>query len=699
MAASAEQTLILQMTLSLFNATPGAVFLAEFEALRKASNNDIFLTAEKLAAHTVFKGLYPDSMSNLEFGKAFIERLVGSEAKDEDKAWAANWVSGQLDLGSSRANVMLKTAQALLNVKTDHEAWGKAHQAFNNKVKTSEYLSIETKQSSTNLSVLQNSLASTTSDASTVPTTPVKLLVANYQQAQDALSEYLKTADNDNDAKTSATSESLNAALTKALENLDKVVDGNYAGASEAVRKALLSDQEKVNTELDTLYKKGVEDALKATEAITGLKAAIEAREKAVEEHDAAKKAVVDTHLGLLTELSAYTKANNVAIDVNDNGTIAGLIVLNGANLVLNAGVTEATHPGIDKLLAASIAKEEADKQKTTTQSAESTAIEAVDNLDLSSEAKGALAVLGTKFSQTTPANASTPTGTEITAEATALNNAKNAANQVVTNYTAAAALATTADANTTNSGAVTDDLAAIKAAFNGATGITTEDQALVTATTSDEAALSTIQTIVNQKNVALINANTALNSFNDAKTSYDNAANTNPLYDALLKAQQKAKDAAANITQLDKLKAEMQTAQANVDKLKTLEDAVKNAKASFTNIGLSVPESIDGSATATDDRDIWLAAGKDGTISGMADKDTLYIGTELTLNNAKTAGANSADSLLEVWLTDKSGSTAVTMESSMTGGSADPQETYEITLTGVSIDSVKLVDGFISLV
>jgi hypothetical protein len=192
--------------------------------------------------------------------------------------------------------------------------------------------------------------------------------------------------------------------------------------------------------------------------------------------------------------------------------------------------------------------------------------------------------------------------------------------------------------------------------------------------------------------------ATTAQANFDSAKTSYDNAANTNPLIDALNKAQAQADTSAKAITDLATAIALQNAAQNNLDRLQTLNSALDKAAQSFTNIGLGVPQVVAGATAGTDVNDTWLSGMSDAVISDFSALDSLSFATAYALNKSTTAGGNSADSLLEMWLTEEGGNSLLTFESTMTGGSALPQSTFSITLTGVALADIQLVDGFITL-
>jgi hypothetical protein len=137
------------------------------------------------------------------------------------------------------------------------------------------------------------------------------------------------------------------------------------------------------------------------------------------------------------------------------------------------------------------------------------------------------------------------------------------------------------------------------------------------------------------------------------------------------------------------------------VDKLASLEADIDQSVTGFSNLQLVAPQKVDGTISGTQGNDIFLTSAVDGTINdfNQEGKDTLFLGLAFTHNPATVAGENSGSALLELWLTETSGNTLITMESSPLGANAAEAETFAITLTGVPLASVSLVDGFITSV
>jgi len=698
MTGTAQQNNILTLIVGMFDAAAGASLLASLETLLTASENNYQTLAASLSHSDIFKSIYPDSLDSSAFATQFIDNLIGSEAEDSAKAETVTWLSAQLDSGVSRSDVMLTMIIELYTIGVDHEVWGDASQALLNQSAAAAYFSIETAQNGSDLAALQAAIADTTSDLDSIPSLPLPLLLANYMAANTAKSDFLAVADGDSDATTSTTAADLDADLSAIFEKMDLVIDGDYANLSAVVQAAILSDQEAKNKELADYYATVVTTKTDEVDTVTGLTTALESRNTALLEDESAQQKVVSSNTTLLTALADYGTANNIAVTVGDDGSVAGLIELQADALVLASGISESSHSGIDALLAAAIAKEAADVVAEDSNTAALAAIEVVDNLDLDSTAAVALAVLGGQFTETTVAAIATPTSAEISAEVSALATTKSDAEAALAAYNAASLLAISADATNVSA---SDNLVAIIAAFNGASDVTSADQARVSATLTDATALAEIALIISEKNTASTAASSAQSNFATVKSSYDTAANVNPIVAALEDAQDKAAAATADITALAALVSEQTNAQAQVDQLALLEGNIASAIQAFSQLSLSAPLMVDGAISGTAENDVFVAGTLTGAISDFSTQgdDTLYLGTQYTFNAAAEAGANSGSALLELWLTEVSGSTLITLESTPLGANASTAEIFEITLTGVPPAEIDLGEGFITLV
>lgn len=172
MAITATQrTDIVKVVVGLFNAAPGAIYLNNFTAY---AGNTAGLTND-LIADPAFTSIYPSFLTSLEFGTKFIDALVGNAAAAADKQWAAEWIAGQLDAGSSRAEVVTLAVTELQGAAGSAK-WGAAATQFANKVAVAEYYSVNMLGSATDVGLLQGVVGSVT--ATTDVSTPAALEAA-----------------------------------------------------------------------------------------------------------------------------------------------------------------------------------------------------------------------------------------------------------------------------------------------------------------------------------------------------------------------------------------------------------------------------------------------------------------------------------------------------------------------------------------
>jgi|GEM_PF-469681 len=176
MAATANQTIILNLVVGMFDAAPGATYLAEFEATL-ASAGSINDLAAALGATATFEGLYPASATNTAFATSFIDNLVGTEADAAAKAWAVSWIEALLNAGASRTDVIVTAVTELAALDASDATWGNAQKALANQVDAAEIYSIEQGNSAADLATLQAVTANVTSDPATVPATATQTII------------------------------------------------------------------------------------------------------------------------------------------------------------------------------------------------------------------------------------------------------------------------------------------------------------------------------------------------------------------------------------------------------------------------------------------------------------------------------------------------------------------------------------------
>jgi len=131
-----QQTKILQLTQAMFNAAPGATFLAQFENSVTAGNS-VFNLAQTLSGAAAFFGKsYDANLASTQFADAFINDLVGSRASATDKAWATTYIVDKMAAGATQASIISELTQALSSVSPGNANWGAAATAYNIDVAT-----------------------------------------------------------------------------------------------------------------------------------------------------------------------------------------------------------------------------------------------------------------------------------------------------------------------------------------------------------------------------------------------------------------------------------------------------------------------------------------------------------------------------------------------------------------------------------
>ncbi|MBZ2209307.1 DUF4214 domain-containing protein [Massilia soli] len=485
--------------------------------------------------------------------------------------------------------------------------------------------------------------------------------LSDLAAAEDAVDAFFAAADGDDDEDTSTTKDALEAAVLAAEVELDAVVDGAYVGNTPGVKAALLADQV---AEFDTALvtaQAAVATANANVAKVPGLATAVTNLAAAKGVYTAATKTTLAASSTLAGEVAKYNTAQTLDVTVAANGTVTrtnadlsltDVIIVNAQGvLVFNpaASLTDAQKTALTPLLAATTAKEAADKAETAALASQTAAQKTVDRTDYVTSA--------------IPAD-------DASAELVAVGNAMTIV------QIAAGAKPTAAQINTEIAA-----LAAVKAAADAAVTAAGPD------VTADQTAAAT----------AAANAVTA---FNDAVAAFDAADTTNPLVAALNTATADVKTANDNITALADLIADLQEAQALVAELEGLEDAVTAAEKAFTDNDFATPIAVAGVVGATADSDIYMASDVNSTIVnfGLVGDDKLFIGTDYTLNTSTKVSVGGNNSVLEVFLIQVGADTVVTLENVAFGSNSAAEAETTITLTGVNVADVTFANGIITV-
>jgi len=145
----------------MFNAAPGATYLAELSAAYEGNGRSLLTLANSLSNTTAYLGLNPGSQSVSAFATAFLTPL-GLQASAE----AINFVSTRFNAGMNKGQIVYEAAVALNDSSAPVFADAKA--ILNNKTSVAETYSVTQGNASTSISSLQQAVASVTQDPATV---------------------------------------------------------------------------------------------------------------------------------------------------------------------------------------------------------------------------------------------------------------------------------------------------------------------------------------------------------------------------------------------------------------------------------------------------------------------------------------------------------------------------------------------------
>jgi len=263
--------------------------------------------------------------------------------------------------------------------------------------------------------------------------------------AQKAEAAFLVTADGDNNATTSATEATLDAkvgttstAVGATLET--QALKDAYTAGSATVKAALVADQQTKYTAAVTSAQNDVVAANANINKVAGLQGATAALTAATAAQTAATATQKSATADLAAKLAFYNSTKGgTAATVAADGTVAGVIKLDGTKLVLETGVTEAKTPGVTALLNSSIALEAADVAVNNTTTVVGLAQKSVDFLDTNQAEVDSLTALATKMTSFTFAAGVTPTEAQI-AEQQAIFDAAGTSTTAATEFRAAVA-------------------------------------------------------------------------------------------------------------------------------------------------------------------------------------------------------------------------------------------------------------------
>jgi len=648
---------IQKLYVAYFNRPADVAGLAYWEGVVEGAKGNTASVSAAFANEAEYKTAFA-GMSNADIVNKVYMNLFGRDAEAAGRDYWANLLNSKqitvdqvvtkiaegaqtTDLTAYTNKVRAATAFTAA-LDTTSEANGYRGDAANTVAKT--FLSGVTTDATLAAAVSTTTLNATVAKA-VAAGTPFTLMsgLDALNIANQAKVDFLVAADGDNNAKTSTTDEAIAAKVDTAIAGIASQVSGDYTNASVGVRAALLADQITANNTKLTNDQKALTDANTAIAKVAGLSSAmatLDASNTAVTNAGTAQKsAMVD----LAGKLAAYNAQNGTTVVVNPDGTVAGLIEVNATTkaLQLVSGVTEANHAGVSALLAASTTMETADTAVASAAKAQAAAQTAVDRLDLTTAAQADLKDVAAAMTVIKLPAGATPTQAQITTELTQLDAVRKSTADIVTNAGDAAT-----DAQKT----------------------------------------------------AATNALNSYNKFNDLVNKMVADDTANPLVETQMAATNAVKADNDTIANLTKAVATLDAANATVAQLVSVNGQVKAAQDAFTSHDMLLPVTLSGTSVATAGADIYVAGKADASILnfGLLGSDSLYVGSNYTMNAGKLADGNPA--VLEAFIAQNGSDTTVKLEKTVFGSNAATPEVITITLTGVDATKVHMTNGIITV-
>lgn len=646
---------IQKLYVAYFNRPADTAGLAYWEGVVEAAKGDTAAVSAAFAADTEYKAAYKD-LSNADIVNKVYQNLFGRPAEAAGRDYWANLLdkktitidavvtaiaTGAQGSDLTAYNNKVKAATAFTAaLDTEAEQKGYTGDAANAIAKT--FISGVTTDASLAAAIAPATLGATVAKSVAAGTTfSLTSGLAALDVATKAKADFLAAADGDNDAKTSTTDAAIAAKVTAAVTGVDNLVAGDYTGASAGVKAALLADQISANNTKLANDQKALADANTAISKVAGLTDALATLTAANTAVTTAQAGVKAADIDLAAKLAAYNTANGTTLTVNADGTVAGLIVVNADTkaLELAAGVTEEKNAGVQALLASSTAHEAADAGLASAVKAQTAAQTAVNGLDLTDAAKADLKDIAAAMTIVKLEAGATPTAAQITTELTQLDAIKKS----------------------------TADIAAQPGATDAQKADATK-------------------------------AATAYNTFKALVDDFQADDNGNPLVKAQADATAAVKADNDAIAALTKAVAALDAANATAAQLAAVNGQLKAANDAFTSHDLQLPVSLSGTAVATAGADIFVAGKTDASILnfGLLGSDSLYIGSQYTLNTGKLSTGN--NSVLEAFVAQSGTDTTIKLEKTVFGSNAATPEVVTITLTGVDATKVHLTNGIITV-
>jgi hypothetical protein len=159
-----------KLAVGMFDAAPGVTFIDAW-AQSLTSGMTISDIYRALARSPEFESLDPAfarTTTNEQFANAYVDQLLGNTVSAPNRAIALNFVLGRLNNGMSRAETIQNAVEVLDAIASTDPNFGAAAQRFDNRVLVAAHFTEVVGVTTTDLSVLRNSIAGVTEDPNTV---------------------------------------------------------------------------------------------------------------------------------------------------------------------------------------------------------------------------------------------------------------------------------------------------------------------------------------------------------------------------------------------------------------------------------------------------------------------------------------------------------------------------------------------------
>ena len=364
------------------------------------------------------------------------------------------------------------------------------------------------------------------------------------QEANDAKAAFLDEQD--------ASEQDIADAVTAADNAL--VAEGVYGALdSDAVKAAKVSDaQTALQTALEAAQD-DLADAETAVAEVSELPSAIDLFNSRGETLEAAQADLTAANAAQAGAKGSFESLNSIPpIAIATDGTVAGLIVLDDGDLVLDAGITEETDPGVTSLLSAIQTRVAADDAVTAAETSVEDAVVSIGYLDFVTGAKNAI---GAEFA--------TPVAPGDDSDALSQADVQAELNTLRGNA-----------ASTLNSGEE----------------LTFDPDGLIEVPAGGDPFGEGVDTL-SQEAVDFNSLKTEVNAFEAAVTDVDLNGDftfaTAPLTSDQIDAQDAVEAAETDVEDLAELLSDLSEAQAAADELEALNDDIDTAVAAFEDLGV----------------------------------------------------------------------------------------------------------------